>query len=120
MLLFGITLLATIIHYLFFRSTSNNVTDQRNLLMGYRTPSSLKSSEAWAFAQTAFRKNFKRVHFVLLVLGLIWTLYDLMTFIQQTSLLLQTLVYFAGVVAIIILTEIQLHYFNPKQKGGRT
>ena len=117
MLLFGITLLAIIIHYLFFRSINNNVTNQRNLLMGYRTPSSLKSSEAWAFGQSVFRKNFKLVHFLLLALGLIWTLYDFITFIQQTSLLLQTSAYFAGVVAIIILTEIRLYHFNQNQQG---
>lgn len=117
MLLFSITLLSTIIYYLFSHAIDQNVTNQRNLLMGYRTPSSLKSSEAWAFGQSVFLKNFKRVHFVLLAIGLIWTLYDFMTFIQQTSLLLQTFVYFTGVVVIIILTEIHLHHFNQKQQG---
>ncbi|WP_253718427.1 SdpI family protein [Staphylococcus carnosus] len=87
------------------------------MLIGYRTPSSLKSSEAWTFAQKSFQQIFNRIHLTLLIIGSIWFLFDLMISPMLISFWLQILIYLIGVGSIIALTEIKLYNFNHKQKG---
>ncbi|ANZ34543.1 SdpI family protein [Staphylococcus carnosus] len=117
MLLFGITLLVLAIKCLIFRFIDKDIVNQRNMLIGYRTPSSLKSSEAWTFAQKSFQQIFNRIHLTLLIIGFIWFLFDLMISPMLISFLLQILIYLIGVGSIIALTEIKLYNFNHKQKG---
>ncbi|WP_431987711.1 SdpI family protein [Staphylococcus condimenti] len=117
MLLFGITLLILIVNYLIFRLIDKDVINQRNLLIGYRTPSSLKSSEAWTVAQKYFQQNFKRIHIIFLIISFIWIWFDLITSYKQISFWIQVLVYLIGTGLIIALTEIKLYNFNHKQKG---
>lgn len=80
------------------------VSEYPNTFVGYRTPASVRSKEAWDFSQP-YSAN-------LLVWTAVFTLFtQIATFFTlpaDTSIIVTTSVMVAGIALVIILTEIQL------------
>lgn len=114
MLLIGLSLISLLVGYLVFGAQKNNVGNRPNYFLGYRTPSSMKSTEAWDFAQKKFKIVFIKTQFLLLFIGSVWLIYDVLNFLQGISVVLQAVIYFLSVIFIIVFIEIQMKKFGKK------
>ncbi|PNZ34115.1 SdpI family protein, partial [Staphylococcus lutrae] len=94
MLLIGLGIISLIIVYLVLSAQKHEVGNKPNYFLGYRTPTSMKSKTIWDFSQKAFKKIFIKVHFFVLFIGSIWIIYDILNFPNETSIILQAVIYF--------------------------
>lgn len=116
MLLIGLSIVSLIVSYLVFAAQKNNVGDNPNYFLGYRTPTSMKSKEIWNYSQKIFKKAVIKIQFLVLLLGCIWVIYDVINFPSGNSMVLQAIIYFLSVILVIIFTEIQIQKFAREQK----
>ncbi|EGQ3389019.1 SdpI family protein [Staphylococcus pseudintermedius] len=117
MLLFLLSTLTMLVSYLAFYMQSKKIGDKPNLFIGYRTPVSMKSEENWEFSQSYFKNVLIKSHFFLIILSIFWTIYDIITFLQKYTFIVQAAVYFISIIFIIIYTELGVKKFEKAQKN---
>lgn len=93
---------------IFKKNVQQNLIAKPNLLMGYRSFKSLKNDKSWQFAQQMFLKYSEQVNKVGVVLGVLALLWDIATWLTPSSLIIQVLLFFVGILYIIIRTEIKI------------
>ncbi|MCG7339513.1 SdpI family protein [Staphylococcus sp. ACRSN] len=90
----------------FKKSIGQNVADKPNLFMGYRSFNALKNDDIWIFAQQMFLKNSEQVNKKEITIGVLWLVFDIVTWIIPLSLIIQAIIFFIGMLYLIIKTEI--------------
>ncbi|MGW7932667.1 SdpI family protein [Staphylococcus xylosus] len=85
-LLIGLSLISLLSCYLIFVVQDNEIGDTPNYFIGYRTPTSMSSLNAWNYSQKEFKKIFFNGNFTLVIIGAGWLIYDIFTFFNQRHL----------------------------------
>ncbi|CAD7359303.1 MULTISPECIES: SdpI family protein [Staphylococcus] len=116
MLLTAINLIYLLIIKLMHHALKNHIGDQPNLWIGFRTPTTFKSTEIWLFAQRQSLKDFFKISMISLIIGIGWLIYDLLHFIQEMSIIIQAFLIIFISLIIVITTEIKVRKFAKTQQ----
>ncbi|RIP33420.1 hypothetical protein BUZ14_09920 [Staphylococcus gallinarum] len=99
-----------VVHYLiiqlFKRNVERNLADKPNLFMGYRSFNSLNREGDWQYAQQMFLKYAEQVNKLGIVIAMLWLIWDTITWLMPNSLIIQAIIFFIGMIYIIVRTEI--------------
>ncbi|KAA1036044.1 SdpI family protein [Macrococcus equipercicus] len=102
MILFFTSLLSLLIIILISRS---NIVEDRNIMIGYRSRQSLKSPKHWAAAQKYSNNLAKKIFSLLIILGIFFSVYELIKGMNLYSVTVQTILIILGCIWLIISTE---------------
>lgn len=105
-----------LITFSFKKQLAKGVGDKKNLFMGYRTIRSLKSESSWEFAQNAFIKNSEMLSRILILVGFIWSIFDIFSWLEPASLYAQLIVFFIYIFTMIFMTEKKVKNYERKQQ----